>query len=379
MRILEVCPFSAGICGVWSRASEEARLLSEIGHEVRVFSSNKVKGSNEIAKSHDKIGKVNIERFKAVKLGGESFMYFNYFKEAVKYKPDIIIAHNYRHIHTLLALNVARHLNKLGNKCKVVLVTHAPFVEGNITRSFLESLIVGIYDAVVGKSTLKKFDLILPISHWEIPYLTKIGAKKENIFYVPNGIPPTFFTSKKLKESIDLLFLGRISPKKKLDTLIKAVAILNEERETNLKIVGPPEEKYYNYLVDLTSNLKMNKYVKFMPAVNGLNEKIKTLDSARVFVLPSRVEGMPQALIEAMSREKIVIGSNSEAIRDLIKNNVNGYLFEFDDSLDLARVIKKALTGNKKMAHIARKNVESFNWNKVIIRLNNVLNEVYNS
>lgn len=380
MRILEVCPYSAGICGVWSRASEEAKLLAEKGHELRIFSSNHVKGSNEIAKEYDNIGKIKIQRFKTMKLGGESFMYFNFKKEALEFKPDIIIAHNYRHLHTIMSLIVARKLKKLGHKCKVILVTHAPFVEGNITRSFFQSMVVGVYDNTVGSLTLPRFDSILPISHWEVPFLLKIGAKKNKIRYVPNGIPDLFFTQKKILDGNNILFLGRISPKKKLDTLIRAVSILNEKKKVYLDIIGPEEKAYSNQMKSLSRSLGMDKRIKFHPPIKGLIEKIKAIDKARLFVLPSRVEGMPQALIEAMSREKLVIGSNSIAIRDIIKNSQNGYLFEFDNPSDLAKVIDMSLSkDNSKIKKAAKKSVESFSWNNVAERLQKVLNEVYST
>ncbi|MBS3083579.1 glycosyltransferase family 4 protein [Candidatus Pacearchaeota archaeon] len=379
MRILEVCPFSAGICGVWSRVEEEAKGLSERDHELMIFSSNKTKGSDEIASKNQKIGKISIKRFRTFKLGGESFMYFSYHKEAISYKPDIIIAHNYRHLHTLLALRVAYNLRKQGHTCKVFLVTHAPFVEGNITRTWWQSTIVKLYDCIIAPLTLPLFDAILPIALWEIPYLCNIGARKKQLKYIPNGIPDIFFTQKKSAEKNHIIFLGRISPKKKLDTLIKAVASLNQNNKTFLHIIGPQEKEYFESLKKLTASLHMDKYIKFIPPVHGLKEKIRILDNAKMFVLPSRVEGMPQALIEAMAREKIVIGSNSIAIRELIKDNQDGYLFEFDNPTDLARVIKKAI--NKPSSQIkkaARKKVELFAWDKVITRLEKVLNVAYN-
>ena len=48
MKILELTNFSAGICGVWARVREEAVRLAK-KHEVRVFSSNFVKGMDETA------------------------------------------------------------------------------------------------------------------------------------------------------------------------------------------------------------------------------------------------------------------------------------------------------------------------------------------
>src|SRR3989344_129994 len=138
MRILELCPYSAGICGVWSRVREEAkRLVNREGNDVRVFSSNLVKGSGEKAQKEEVIDEFIVKRFPAIKLGGESFMYWRFTKEALAFEPDIIIAHNYRHIHTTTALKIAKILRKKGKHVKVFLVTHAPFVEGDITRSFI--------------------------------------------------------------------------------------------------------------------------------------------------------------------------------------------------------------------------------------------------
>ena len=204
MKILEVCPYSAGICGVWTRVLEESKRLSKRGFEIKIFSSNAVKGSNEIAPSHEKLGpkgvssgvKIEILRFPFKKLGGESFMSWDFEKEALNYSPDIIIAHNYRHLHTTKCLKIAEKLKGENKKCKVFLVTHAPF-ERKLTRTFLQNLIVKIYDLFIGRKTINKFDKILAITKWEMPYLLKLGAKKEKIIYIPNGISPEFFSLKK--------------------------------------------------------------------------------------------------------------------------------------------------------------------------------------
>src|SRR3989344_9182704 len=186
MKVLELCHFSAGVCGVWSRVREESDRLAKLGHEVRVFSSYFEKGTNKIAPGSDSIGKIQIQRFKAKKLGGESFMSWKFEKEALNYRPDVIIVHNYRQPHTTAALKIAKRLRRNGSPCKVFLVTHAPFVEGNITRSFAAKLVVKFYDRFIGPRTLDKFDKILAISNWEIPYLIKCGADKNRIIYIRN-------------------------------------------------------------------------------------------------------------------------------------------------------------------------------------------------
>ena len=381
MKILEVCPYSAGICGVWTRVLEESKRLSKRCFEIKIFSSNAVKGSNEIAPSHEKLGpkgvssgvKIEILRFPFKKLGGESFMSWDFEKEALNYSPDIIIAHNYRHLHTTKCLKIAEKLKGENKKCKVFLVTHAPF-ERKLTRTFLQNLIVKIYDLFIGRKTINKFDKILAITKWEMPYLLKLGAKKEKIIYIPNGISPEFFSLKKqAKEESKILFLGRISLIKNLEVLIKAMDFV-KNKKILLEIVGPPEKNYFIKLKNLIKKLGLNDKIKFSLPIYNLKEKIAKIDSCQIFVLPSKMEGMPQSLIEVMAREKIVIGSNSLAIRDLIENGENGFLFEFNDPKDLAKKIDEALSQkNLEIKKQARKSVEHFSWNKVIKKIVGVI------
>lgn len=383
MKILEVCPYSAGGCGVWARAREESVRLVKRGHTVRVFSTNFEKGTNKIVPAQDTVEGVQIQRFPALmpgkdKLkflpGGESYMFFNFIKEAIDYSPDIIIAHNYRQFLTEMALRVAHKLNNKGKKCKIFLVTHAPFPEGDITRTFWGHSAAWFYDFFIGRFSLKKFDKILAISHWEIPLLEKCGAPQKNIVYIPNGIPEEFFKQKKAKEQHKIIFLGRVAPKKKIETIIEAIPYI-EDKKIMIEIVGPSEKEYFDVLQETIKKLNVKKRIIFSGPVYDLQKKIKKIDSAKIYVLASRVEGMPQSLIEAMAREKIVIGSNSIAIRDLIQDKKNGYLFEFDNPKDLAEKINLALKQkNKKISPNAKKSTEQYRWDKIIKKIEQTIN-----
>lgn len=111
MKVLILCNYTKGICGVFQRAKQEAIELEKLGHEVKIFSSNAIKGSNELASQFDKIGKnILIIRFPYKKIGGESFMKWEFENEALQYKPDIIICHSYRHLHTTKALKLKKLL-----------------------------------------------------------------------------------------------------------------------------------------------------------------------------------------------------------------------------------------------------------------------------
>jgi glycosyltransferase involved in cell wall biosynthesis len=371
MKILELTHYSAGICGVWQRVKQESELLIKKGHVVKVFSSNIVKGANEIAPKVDEWGGLEIRRFPAKKLGGESFMKWDFEKEFIKFKPDVVIAHGFRQLHTTKALKLAK---KIG--AKVFLVTHAPFVDKNTSRSLVAEIVVSFYDKFIAPRTINKFDKVIYITKWEMPYLLNLGLEKEKIVYVPNGIPEEFFKQKKQTEKKRILFLGRISKIKDIGTLIKSIGII-KDKKISLDIIGPVEEKYGDSLKKLITNLNLEKRINFLPAIFDTKKKISVIDEHSIFILPSIREAMPQGLIEAMAREKIVIASKNNGTLDLIKDRENGFLFDVGNERELAKKIDYALDNWGKMSKIksnAKNSVRQFYWDKIIKKLEAIIN-----
>ncbi len=78
-----------------------------------------------------------------------------------------------------------------------------------------------------------------------------------------------------------------------------------------------------------------------------------------------------------MARGLIVIGSDSLAIRDIIKDKENGFLFEFDNPKDLAKKIDFALSMPKKdrtkISENAKDSVKKYSWDKIIKKLNKLI------
>jgi glycosyltransferase involved in cell wall biosynthesis len=363
MKILELTNYSAGICGVWARVKSEALELSKRGHNVRVFSSNLTKGSNKIANSEDSLGDIKIKRFPARQLGGESFMFWDFEKQAINFKPDIIITHSYRHPHTTRALQIAKKIN-----AKVFLVAHAPFGRAS-THSLIENITIKLYDLLIGRRTLNKFNKIITITQWENTYLHKLGVKREKITYIPNTIPDEFFKQKKSKEQNKILFLGRIAPIKDLETLILAFKNIRNKKII-LEIVGPVEEKYLEKIKKLVRESNIEERVIFSDAIYKIKEKIRKIDSCKIFVLPSKSEGMPQSLIEAMARQKVVVSSDNQGAKEIIRDQKNGFLFKIGNARELTKKLDFALSKKQPKVKIqARKSVENYKIKNLIKKL----------
>lgn len=369
MKILELTNYTSGGCGVGARVLAESELLVREGHEVRIFSSNRVKGSSkgELASAQEERKGVKIQRFPATKLGGESFMKWDFERAALVYKPDVIIAHAYRHPHTKKALELAR---KLG--ARIYLVTHAPFDTGATTRSLVASWVVRMYDQWIGRKILPQFTGVIAISNWELPILANLGVPQQRLSYIPNGIPDLFFERKPSKQTNRILYFGRLSPVKDLETLIRAFALL-KNKDLVLELAGPGEEAYTLQLENLARTLGISSRVMFSGAVYDLTKKIAKLDSATVYVLPSKREGMPQTLIEAMARKKIVVASATPGAKDLVQNGRNGYLFPIGDYEKLAEVLETALHASSSIGTQAKKSVEQFRWSVIIKKLDSLI------
>ena len=356
MKILEICPFSAGICGVWARVLSESHEFKKLGYNVRVFSSNIVKGTPETASCEEDNEGIRINRFGAKNsIISKNVFIFNFEKEFREYSPDIVITH-LLHPHSFKALWICKKL-----KIPCYLVTHAPF---NVKRPFPLNILTGIYNQINIKPRINDFTKIIAITKWEMPCLKKLGLRKEKIIYIPNGLPDEFFTQKKSKQSEtkDVLFLGRIAHVKNLETLIYAAKILPN---INFSIVGKAEEEYLKKLNQLIKKEKVSN-IKIYPPIKDLRKKIELIDNHRIFVLPSNREAMPQVLIEAMSRGKLVIASKTDGAKEIIQDGKTGFLFDINNSKKLADIINKNIRGNTKIQNNVKKEAKKYAWKTLI-------------
>jgi glycosyltransferase involved in cell wall biosynthesis len=115
-----------------------------------------------------------------------------------------------------------------------------------------------------------------------------------------------------------LVFVGSLNQLYKApDVLIRAVAKATHAGcDLQLRLVG--DGQYRATLEDLARKLGVAERCKFLGQVPGGDPVYKVLDTADLFVLPSRQEGLPRAMIEAMARGLPCIGSRVGGIPELL-------------------------------------------------------------
>tara|TARA_Y200000002_G_C22688767_1_gene667194 strand:- start:1346 stop:2431 length:1086 start_codon:yes stop_codon:yes gene_type:complete len=132
----------------------------------------------------------------------------------------------------------------------------------------------------------------------------------------------------------NFLFIGKIDYQKGIDILIKAFNLVsNKISESSLNIVGDSYNDYKRELELLEKKFEL-KNIKWSDYQSGISEIFEESD---IFILPSRYEGAPNVLLEAISWGKPIICSDGidEAFYYL-KDNYSALFFKNENYHDLA-------------------------------------------
>ncbi len=151
-------------------------------------------------------------------------------------------------------------------------------------------------------------------------YIKIYGISDEKTAIIPNYVDTTLFCPLPSIEKVkgQICFVGRLTAVKNLDLLIKAIAPL---KGVSLVLIGEGEQRAA--LEELAKHLDVNVRVLGRLENRQLPAEI---NQAEIFILPSKFEGHPKALIEAMGCGTAVIGTDVEGINTIINHNETGLL-----------------------------------------------------
>ena len=146
--------------------------------------------------------------------------------------------------------------------------------------------------------------------------------------------------------SLDQLYKG-------VDTLIEALAQL-VGAGTDVRLVHVGHGRFRPRLEQLVARLGVADRVAFLGALPSGEPVRRQLDAADLFVMPSRTEGLPRALIEAMARGLPAIGSRVGGIPELLPDED---LVEPADPPGLAGAIARMLADPARMTEASARNL----------------------
>jgi len=197
-------------------------------------------------------------------------------------------------------------------------------------------------------------------------------AKKSNplvkIVYIPNGVDLNRFNPQGERLSVNLpvpiiLCVGALTPDKRMDLVIKAVAKLNN---ASLLVVGEGELR--GELEALGTKLLRNRFKIMKLPYNKIPEVYRSAD---LFTLASTTShSFEIVLIEAMASGLAVV-ANRDPIRQEIVGEA-GILVDPENTLDYSEIIKKALVTNWEKK--PQKQAARFDWGKISKQYENLIN-----
>lgn len=164
--------------------------------------------------------------------------------------------------------------------------------------------------------------------------------------------PRDFLTN---QNRIRLIFIGTLTQLYKApDILIDAVAnCVCDGLDLSLTIVG--DGKYRTALEERTAARNIQQRVTFLGMLPSGEAVYQQLDQADIFVLPSRAEGLPRAMIEAMARGLPCIGSTVGGIPELLPAED---MVPPGDIAALAHKIREVVADPERMARMSARNLE---------------------
>lgn len=149
--------------------------------------------------------------------------------------------------------------------------------------------------------------------------------------------------------------VGTIEFRKGHDILLNAVSKLNKDLQEKIHIVFVGDINYgnshSNWIENIVNETELTNKVTFIKYCNPI-EIYHTFD---IFCLPSRLEGFPLVVLEAMLSRNCVIRSNCEGAYDQINSGITGYIFENENISELAEILNYLISNPEKIKEIATK------------------------
>ncbi len=156
---------------------------------------------------------------------------------------------------------------------------------------------------------------------------------------------------------VRLVTVARLSAEKGIDDLLRAIAVLRDQgTHVTLEIAG--EGPMRTELEALTEALRLSDRVQFAGFVPYGPKLIELLDRGEVFVLPSRSEGLPHALVEAMARALPVVATAVGGIPAFLAGD-GGVVVPVGDPLALATALAQLNADERRLAQLSRHALET--------------------
>lgn len=191
-------------------------------------------------------------------------------------------------------------------------------------------------------------------------YGSELGLPENNFVVVPNGVPVHIGDAAAVRREFEvrddelvILAVGNLEPHKGHRVLIDALALLDERGvppRWRLIIAGGRGGREHQSLLEQIRSRRLEERVQI---ATGRSDVPDLLALSDIYAMPSLVEGLPMALLEAMVAEKPIVASITAGIPEAIVDRRDGLLVPPGDVGALADALALLLTDRKLRERLA--------------------------
>ena len=302
---------------------------------------------------------------KWIKAYSQIIAHFKSYLVCKKSKIEILIFH-------VFSVSVFKFLMILGAKLlklKIVVIAHDPVSLTGEDSHFLQKW---LYNKIC--------DNIVVHNQYSYDKLLHLVDKKIELNIIKHGgfirLYDDQITKSDARKTLDLdsskkylLFFGQIKSSKRLDVILRAMPHIADD--VHLVIAGKPyKDDFEKYLNIIKEQQLENRVVLKLGFVSN-QERSLLMKACDVMVLPYQEIFQSGVLLMAMSFKMVVVCSDIESFKEIIKDGVNGSLFKSLSSENLSFKINSIIHDNKRLEQIKTEAYSTikndFSWDKIAL------------
>lgn len=219
-------------------------------------------------------------------------------------------------------------------------------------------------------NSILKADYIFSVSNAVTKILLKKGVEQSKILHLDDRVNLNYFYKKNLKDinvqyiNINtnlkyILFIGRMSAEKNLDTVIKSLSLL--PKNYHLIAIGYGDNSHY---IEIAKQYNVINQITWIKKIENY-ELLNYYSLADCFCVPSRSEGFGIVFIEAAACECPIVTSNIEPMNEYLKHLESALLVDdYENFKEIAKAILKICEDknfSKAITKKAKQDIQRFN------------------
>lgn len=335
--------FAPDVNGAAKFTTRLAARLTKRGHEVHVVASALGRGKHGTHVEEHEGQRFTVHRLRSMLYPGHEWLRFaepwRVWQNAASLldalRPDVV------HFQSHLVLGRAFSTEAKKRGMRVVGTNHLMFENimdhSNIPRALQPAAVEFAWGDAA--TVFGRCDVVTTPTRRSADFLErKTGLS--GVHAISCGLPGDEYSPNPERQRGRIVFVGRVTTEKRLDALVRAVALLPEDLDWHLDIVGGGDQ------IDELAALARDLHVADRVTLTGYvsDEELRArLRAAEVFAMPSTAELQSIATMEAMATGLPVVAADAMALPHLVRDGGNGWLFRPDDAADLADKLERIL------------------------------------